>query len=174
MFLQYDLKKPDAQMMTKKNEIRPFEDITPIEKFATKLNAPLFMFTSHNKKRPNNLVMGRMFEHSLLDMVEFGIENYIGLKEFKVPKIATGIKPLLIFNGDSFENNHEYGRIRNILIDMFHRETAKNVRLQGLEHVLSFTARDNRILFRSFRYVANFYVIHFLIGILCKLYFRVQ
>lgn len=147
----YDLKKPDAQMMTKKNEIRPFEDITPIEQFATKLNAPLFMFTSHNKKRPNNLIMGRMFENTLLDMVEFGIEDYKGLKEFKVPKIATGIKPLLIFNGDIFENNREYGRIRNLLIDMFHRESTKNVRLQGLEHVISFTARDNKILFRSFR-----------------------
>ncbi|XP_033227493.1 ribosome production factor 2 homolog [Belonocnema kinseyi] len=147
----YDLKKPDAQMMTKKNEIRPFEDISPIERFASKLNSSLFMFTSHNKKRPHNLIMGRIFEHTLLDMVEFGIENYKGLKEFKVPKISTGIKPMLIFNGDIFENNHEYGRIRNLLVDMFHREPAKNIRLKGLEHVISFTARDNKILFRSFR-----------------------
>lgn len=138
-------------MMTKKNEIRPFEDISPIERFASKLNSSLFMFTSHNKKRPHNLIMGRMFEHTLLDMVEFGIENYKGLKEFKVPKISTGIKPMLIFNGDIFENNREYGRIRNLLVDMFHRESAKNIRLKGLEHVISFTARDNKILLRSFR-----------------------
>lgn len=147
----YDLKKPDAQMMTKKNDIRPFEDITPIEQFSSKLNAPLFMFTSHNKKRPHNLIMGRMFERNLLDMVEFGIENFKSLKEFKVPKISVGIKPLLIFNGDIFENNYEYGRIRNLLVDMFHREPTKNVRLQGLEHVISFTARNNKILLRSFR-----------------------
>ena len=138
-------------MMTRKNDIRPFEDITPIEQFASKLNSPLFMFTSHNKKRPHNLIMGRMFEHNLLDMVEFGIENYKGLNEFKVSKISTGIKPMLVFNGDIFENNHEYGRIRNLLVDMFHREPAKNIRLQGLEHVISFTARDNKILLRSFR-----------------------
>lgn len=147
----YHLKKPDVQMMQKKNDILPFEDITPIEKFCSKLNAPLFMFISHNKKRPNNLIMGRTYEHTLLDMVEFGVENYKGLKEFKVPKITEGIKPLLVFNGELFETNSTFSGTRNLLVDMFQRETAKNIRLQGLEHVLSFTATENKIFMRSYR-----------------------
>ena len=137
--------------MQKKNEIRPFEDPTPIEAFSRKLNSPLFMFVSHNKKRPNNLVLGRTFEHTILDMVEFGIDNYKSLKEFKVDKIAEGMKPILIFNGELWEINREYGRIKNLLVDMFQRDVIKNVRLQGLEHVISFTAIDNKILFRSYR-----------------------
>ncbi|KAK9298043.1 hypothetical protein QLX08_008539 [Tetragonisca angustula] len=120
----YDLKKPDAQIMQKKNDILPFEDIIPIEKFSVKYNAPLFMIASHNKKRPHNLIMGRMYEQTLLDMAEFGIENYTGLKDFKVPKISEGIKPL---------------------------DTVEKIRLQGLEHVLSFTAVENKILLRSYR-----------------------
>ncbi|XP_071869095.1 ribosome production factor 2-like protein Non3 isoform X1 [Bombus fervidus] len=147
----YDLKKPDAQIMQKKNDILPFEDITPIEKFCVKYNAPLFMIALHNKKRPHNLVMGRMYEQTLLDMVEFGIENYKGLKSFKVPKISEGIKPLLVFNGDLFENNYELNRIKNLFVDMFQREPVEKIRLQGLEHVLSFTAIDNKILVRSYR-----------------------
>ena len=95
----YDLKKPNAQMMQKKNDILPFENIVPIEKFASKYEASLFMMVSHNKKRPHNFMMGRMYEHTLLDMIEFGVENYKGLKDFKVEKITVGIKPLLIFNG---------------------------------------------------------------------------
>lgn len=146
------LKKPDAIILkAKKNDIKPFEDITPIEKFANKHNASLFMLTSHNKKRPHNIVIGRTFEHTLLDMVEFGIENYKSLQEFKVDKIATGTKPMLLFNGDSFEHNPTFMRMKNLLVDMFHRENTKNVRLQGLEHVLSFTAHDNSICFRSYR-----------------------
>lgn len=145
------LKKPDAVFMQKKNEILPFEDVTPIEKFCKKSNAPLFMFASHNKKRPHNLVMGRTFEHSLLDMVEFGVENYKSLKEFKVDKIASGLKPMLIFNGELFENNHQYQRIQNLLVDMFQREPAANIRLQGLEHALSFTAFENKIYLRSYK-----------------------
>ena len=147
----YDLKKPDAQIMQKKNDILPFEDITPIEKFSVKYNAPLFMIALHNKKRPHNLVMGRMYEQTLLDMVEFGIENYKGLKSFKVPKISEGMKPLLVFNGELFENNYELNRIKNLFVDMFQREPVEKIRLQGLEHVLSFTAIDNKILVRSYR-----------------------
>ncbi|XP_068981897.1 ribosome production factor 2 homolog [Bombus flavifrons] len=147
----YDLKKPDAQIMQKKNDILPFEDVTPIEKFSVKYNAPLFMIALHNKKRPHNLVMGRMYEQTLLDMVEFGIENYKGLKSFKVPKISEGIKPLLVFNGELFENNYELNRIKNLFVDMFQREPVEKIRLQGLEHVLSFTAIDNKILVRSYR-----------------------
>ncbi|KOC70240.1 Ribosome production factor 2 like protein [Habropoda laboriosa] len=120
----YDLKKPDAHMMRKKNDILPFEDVTLLEKFSVKYNAPLFMIALHNKKRPHNLIMGRMYEHTLLDMAEFGIENYKGLQDFKVPKISE---------------------------DMFQREPAENIRLQGLEHVLSFTAVENKILLRSYR-----------------------
>ncbi|XP_032666507.1 ribosome production factor 2 homolog [Odontomachus brunneus] len=147
----YDLKKPNVQMMQKKNDILPFEDIVPLEKFASKYNAPLFIMALHNKKRPHNLVMGRLYEHTLLDMIEFGVENYKGLKDFKIAKISSGIKPLLIFNGELFENNYEYGRIKNLLIDMFQREAVEKIRLQGLEHVLSFTAVENKILLRSYR-----------------------
>jgi len=73
------------------------------------------------------------------------------LKDFKVEKITSGIKPLLIFNGELFESNHEYGRIKNLLVDMFLREEVQKIRLQGLEHVLSFTAVENKILLRSYR-----------------------
>lgn len=138
-------------MMQKKNDILPFEDIVPIEKFALKYEASLFMIASHNKKRPHNLTMGRMYEHTLLDMIEFGVENYEGLKDFKVEKITSGIKPLLIFNGELFESNYEYVRIKNLLVDMFQREVVGKIRLQGLEHVLSFTAVENKILLRSYR-----------------------
>lgn len=138
-------------MMQKKNDILPFENVVPLETFASKYNASLFMMALHNKKRPHSLVMGRMYEHTLLDMMEFGIENYKSLKDFKIAKISVGLKPILIFNGELFENNYEYGRIKNLLVDMFQREVVEKIRLQGLEHVLSFTAFEDKIYMRSYR-----------------------
>ncbi|CAG5100379.1 Similar to Rpf2: Ribosome production factor 2 homolog (Mus musculus) [Cotesia congregata] len=147
----YKLKSPGGLIMQKKNDILPFENIAPIEKFCKKYNAPLFMFVSNNKKRPHNLIMGRTFEHSLLDMVEFGVENYKGLNEFKIDKISSGLKPMLVFNGDLFENNDLYSKIKNLFIDMFQREIVDNIRLQGLEQVLSFTAVDGKIHLRNYK-----------------------
>lgn len=93
-----------------------------------------------------------MYDSHILDMVELGIERYRGLKEFKTQKVSLGIKPCLLFAGELFEHNHEYRRIKNMLVDMFQREKIQAVRLQGLEHALLFTAAENQIYFRSYRY----------------------
>lgn len=70
------MKKPGSIHFRKRNISRPFEDQTSIE-FLTKMNdASLFLFGSHSKKRPHNLVIGRTFDHQILDMVELGIENF--------------------------------------------------------------------------------------------------
>ena len=55
------MKKPHAVMMNKKNDFRPFEDETTIEKLSKKMDASLFLFGSHSKKRPNNIVIGMLF-----------------------------------------------------------------------------------------------------------------
>lgn len=44
------------------------------------------MFGSHNKKRPNNLIAGRMYDFQVLDIFELGIEEFKSLEDFKVSK----------------------------------------------------------------------------------------
>nr|CAD7449182.1 unnamed protein product [Timema bartmani] len=147
----FDLKKPDAKMLQRKNDILPFEDATPLENFSRKHLASLFFFASHNKKRPNNLIIGRTYQHQVLDMIELGVEKFQSLKEFKNEKVAVGLKPCLLFAGELFDHDHEYKRLQNLLVDMFHREPATSVRLQGLEHVIMVTAVDSNIYFRSYK-----------------------
>ncbi|KAI5715726.1 hypothetical protein M8J77_021537 [Diaphorina citri] len=147
----YHLKKPDGKMMSRKNDILPFEDVTPIEGFSRKNDASMFCFASHNKKRPNNIVLGRMYDHNLLDMFELGIENFKALASFPASKFCYGAKPCLIFSGEPFEMNHDYKRLQNMLVDFFQREVVKGIRLQGVEHVLSFTAVNEKVYLRSYR-----------------------
>lgn len=148
----YDLKKPDAAKLSRKNDITIFENAKPVEDFCKKHDTPLFMMGSHSKKRPDNLVVGRLFNYSLLDMIELYVESYEGLKEFTTSKIILGTKPCLIFNGALWEQTSELKQLKSIFIDFFHRECVENVRLQGIEHVLSFNATaDGKILLRSYK-----------------------
>lgn len=74
--------------MTKKNEIRPFEDINSLEFLSQKNDCSLFMVGSHSKKRPHNLIMGRMFNYQLLDMIELGVLDYKSIESFKSMKVG--------------------------------------------------------------------------------------
>ncbi|XP_042234809.1 ribosome production factor 2 homolog [Homarus americanus] len=147
----YSLKKQDAQHLQKKNPILPFEDILPVERLSQKHDASLFCMATHSKKRPNNIILGRMFDHHLLDMVELGLENYKGLSQFKNTKISAGTKPCIIFSGAQFEDVTEFRRLKNLLIDFFRGVEASQVRLQGFEHTLQFTAVEGKVLFRSYK-----------------------
>lgn len=148
----YDLKKPDAHMLTKSNDITIFENATPVEAFCRKHDCGLFMMGSHSKKRPDNLVVGRVFNYTLLDMIELNIENYEGLKEFAASKITIGIKPCLLFNGPLWEQSEELKQLKSVFIDFFHKEHVDSVRLQGIEHTISFNATpDGKICLRSYK-----------------------
>jgi len=149
----YIMKKPNSIAYNQKNDIRPFEDATKLEFFSKKNDSSLFVFGSHNKKRPHNMIIGRMYDYHMLDMVELGVESYTALKEFKTAKVALGCKPALVFHGEPFSDpaNAEMQRLKNILVDFFRGPEVSNIRLAGVEHVLQFTAVGSRVLMRSYR-----------------------
>ncbi|XP_028903267.1 ribosome production factor 2 homolog [Ornithorhynchus anatinus] len=147
----YALKKPYGVLYKKKNITRPFEDQTSLEFFSKKSDCSLFMFGSHNKKRPNNLIIGRMYDYHILDMIELGIEKFMSLKDIKNSKCSEGTKPMLIFAGDAFDSNEEYKRLKSLFIDFFKGPTVPNIRLAGLEYVLHFTALGGKIYLRCYK-----------------------
>ncbi len=51
------LKKPDVRQLTRNNDVRPFEDPSSLEFLAEKNECAAFLYCSHSKKRPNNLVL---------------------------------------------------------------------------------------------------------------------
>ncbi|GAB0094984.1 Ribosome production factor 2 homolog [Sergentomyia squamirostris] len=148
----YLLKKPQAKCLSRHNDITPFEDEIPLLQLVGTNECSLFMFGSTSKKRPNNLILGRLHEKELLDMVELGLVKYRGLQEFRNEKLSTHVKPCLVFNGPKWTMSEELKRLKCLLIDAFHRETVDSIRLQGMEHVLSFTLTDDlTLMMRSYR-----------------------
>lgn len=145
------LKKPNATLFQRKNILRPFEDQTSLEFFSQKNDAALMLFGSHSKKRPHNLVFGVFHDSQILDMIEFGVEKYKPICDFKNAKITAATKPCLMFSGEAFETQLEFRRARSMLTDFWRGEKTTNVRLAGIKHVIQFTAHNGKILMRSYK-----------------------
>ena len=58
-FLQHALKRMQSTYFGEKHPFNPFEDITPVEQLSKKYDQSLFAFCSHNKKRPDNVILGK-------------------------------------------------------------------------------------------------------------------
>lgn len=148
----YMIKSPFSKHFSRKNDIRPFEDASSLEFFANKNDASLFAFGSHNKKRPDNLVIGRTYDYQILDMCEFAVSNFAGLKDFSKAKKPQGHgRPLMLFDGDAFEHSEEMGKVKSLLFDFFRSHTVDKINLAGLDHVIKCTATtDGKVLLRSY------------------------
>ncbi|KAJ8652958.1 hypothetical protein O0I10_011420 [Lichtheimia ornata] len=147
----YSLKRANSVYFGKKNEIKPFEDETKLEFLSRKNDAAFMVIGSHSKKRPHNLTFVRMFDYQILDMYELGVQDSTFLSEIKGPKCSLGIKPLMVFNGERFDNDETCKNIKNYMVDFFNGEVVDSVNLGGLEYVMSWTATpDDRILLRTY------------------------
>lgn len=135
----------------RKNEFKPFENASNIEFLSKKNDCAHFMFASHTKKRPNNIIMGSIYDSQILDMFEVGIENFKPMSDFKNSKITFQCKPILVFSGDQFEEEFQYRRIKTFLIDFFVGHKTNAVALNGLEHCIQVVAYEGKIYFRSYR-----------------------
>ena len=144
------LKKPFARHFTRHNAVHPFEDATPLEFLCQKNDASLFAFGTHSKKRPHNLVIGRLFDHRILDMYELGVDSFKGMAEFAADikgGTTTDCKPCLLFSGDQWEHDAALSDLRQVLLDFFHQQVVEQIGSLGIEQVISFTAMPGRKVF---------------------------
>ncbi|KAL1824076.1 hypothetical protein ACET3Z_010854 [Daucus carota] len=150
----YHLKKDNAVKYTKRNDnIRPFESggETSLEFYSLKTDCSLFVYGSHSKKRPDNLVIGRTYDHHIYDLVEVGVENFKSMQSFSYDKRFApliGSKPFFAFIGEGFENIEELKHIKEVLLDLFHGQAVTNLNLAGLDRVYVCTAvSSNKVFF---------------------------
>jgi len=118
------MQAPNCKMLSKKNPITVFNDVAgqqSLEFLMTKNDTPLFAMATHNKKRPNNLIIGRTFDRQLLDSVELGVTYFKSMQDYggSVPKKRIGSKPLLLFQGDTWQRSTDYRNLQNLLTDFY-------------------------------------------------------
>lgn len=138
------MQAPHAKLLTKKNQVVAFETDgqQTLEFLCTKNDCSLFALASTNKKRPNNLVIGRTFDHQILDMVEVGVVRYKSIHDYggSVPKKRLGSKPLMLFLGDMWQNDPTGQKMQNLLIDLYRGDVVDKLVVSGLDHLLVFVA----------------------------------
>lgn len=81
----HTVKKTESVKFTRRNEnVRPFEPggDSSLEFYCHKSECGLFALGTHSKKRPHNLILGRVYDGHVYDAIELGVENYQGLKAF--------------------------------------------------------------------------------------------
>jgi ribosome production factor 2 len=106
----------------------------------------MLVFGSTSKKRPHAITLVRTFSYKVLDMVELYLnaDTFRTLAQFKNKKCAVGLKPMLLFAGTPFESpvTNEYTLIKSFFTDFFKGEPADKVDVEGLQYIISISARD--------------------------------
>lgn len=155
-FLQelHTLKKGQSARLSRKNEqVRPMEagGEVALEFLCQKNECGLFAVASHSKKRPHNLVLGRMFDYHLYDVLELGIADLKTMNEFGSMSslAAAGSKPCMTFMGEGFEIQPELVALKNILTDLFRGEVVDNVALSGLDRVIAVAESEGKVYLRQ-------------------------
>lgn len=148
----YHLKRDNAIRYTRKNDsIRPFESggETSLEFFSLKTDCSIFVYGSTSKKRPDNLVIGRTYDHHIYDLIEVGVENFKRMDSFTYDKKLApqaGSKPFIVFSGELFESVDELKHLKEVLLELLRGEVVDNLNLAGLGRVYVCTAiSSNRV-----------------------------
>ncbi|CAM6086697.1 unnamed protein product [Calypogeia fissa] len=137
----------------KNDNVRPFEGggETSLEFLSQKTDCSLFVFGSHSKKRPNNLVVGRMFDHHVYDMIELGVEKFKSIDSLgggRKSAPQSGSKPCFVFIGEAFDTKPEFQHLRELLLDFFRGEVVETFNVDGLDRVFVCAAVGEKVYLR--------------------------
>ncbi|KAH0792916.1 Ribosome production factor 2 [Histomonas meleagridis] len=125
----------------KKNDIFPFESVDLLEKYCNKKQCSLFTFFSHTKKRPMNVIFGRLFNAHVLEMYEFGVFDFIRYPNLPNADVDNGAVPALVFQGEQWDT--DFAQVRSVFIDFFVGDLKGSVNLEQVQHALVFTITDS-------------------------------
>merc|ERR1712032_1034778 len=151
-------RKEYSKKLSKKNNIENiFDKPNDIEYICEKNDTSLFAYTTDTKKKPMNLLMGSTFNYKLMDIFEFEVGSFIPISYFaKEIEVDSYIKPVIIFQGDLFETDFQYERIKKFFLDFFRIQDIEEVVISELRKIMIISAGDDKeIKIRNFQIEAN-------------------
>jgi ribosome production factor 2 len=85
-----------------------------------------------------------MYDGHVLDIFDLGVEDFKSIQDFKPAlHVQSNHKPILIFQGESFETSDKHKRLKNLLIDIFHQRDVKEANIVEVRRVMLFTCKGD-------------------------------
>ncbi len=124
-----------------------------MEFFSQSNDCSLFCYGSHSKKRPNNIVLGRLFNHQMLDMVELEMidTTFRSMEECSADRkscVFQGGKPMFLFLGEDFATKPHFQLFQQYILDFFRGEALQELNLAGLNRVIICSSVRETITFK--------------------------
>ena len=153
----YLMRKELSKKLTKKEYIFNItENKDDVEYLCTKNNTSFFSLSSHNKKHPMDLTLGCLYDHQLLDSFEFEVTNFIPMSYFKESTtINSDQKPIIIFQGELFEADFNYDRLKKFFIDYFQLYDKENVVISELRRLIVISIENDEKVVKIRNYQVN-------------------
>lgn len=86
------------------------------------------------------MILGRVYKEKLLDMFEFGVSDF---KDLEKCTFETGLKPVLLFQGEHFDYDERLTLVKNMFIDFFHTRVMDSSDILSMTRTIVFTAIDH-------------------------------
>ena len=153
----YLMKKEFSKKLNRKEQIfNIVQNKENVEFLCTKNNCTFFSLSSNNKKHPMDLTLGCLYDHQLLDSFEFEVTNFIPMSYFKeASTINSDLKPIIIFQGELFESDFNYDRLKKFFIDYFQLLDRPNVVISELRRLIVISIENDEKIVKIRTYQIN-------------------
>ena len=153
----YLMRKELSKKLNRKEQIFNIEQNKEnVEFVCTKNNTTFFSLSSHNKKHPMDLTLGCLYDHQLLDTFEFEVVNFIPMSYFKEnTTINSDLKPIIIFQGELFESDFNYDRLKKFFIDYFQLYDKESVSISELRRIIVINIENDEKIVKIRNYQIN-------------------
>jgi ribosome production factor 2 len=153
----HKLKHSQSTYLPRRMGKRLFEDSSSFEFLCQKNDTSFLAFGNHTKKRPSNLTLARLYDFSILDAYEFGVDEdtFRPMEYFTRVMKEAGVdevfdtektfrydsKPLLVFQGEDFASDTVFKGLRNFFVDYLHGVEMRRLNLMGIDRVYVISAK---------------------------------
>eukprot|EP00802_Teleaulax_amphioxeia_P015316 Tamp_15404.p1 GENE.Tamp_15404~~Tamp_15404.p1 ORF type:complete len:401 (+),score=67.56 Tamp_15404:35-1204(+) len=135
-------KQPNSLYLPSRVEGGQMQSNAFVESMCAKTRTSMYGYVSHTKKRPNDLMLGRLFHGQVLDWFQFRVLNEGPALSASRRLPQLGGRTAFVFLGKYWQSDRYLCQFKNYLIDTFGARPGKTLDVDHVECVLVCTSHN--------------------------------